>query len=247
MFKIQSLEKKTIKSHDLMCMSYIKIYFIPIVDEESGELVYSFELFKEVRVIDALVIVMPNEFSIQLDFEPETVHPSKIVKMTLYDILQTFPVLTKAKRIIIYHEGELDRAGMELGGVINALWGQYSSPDNSDHVMDSIYISREFYNWLKFFAAELQDKDLLDSLSKYHQREGLVDFDLDDDLHDIIVQRIIEERRLILKNRRRIRKSMAKVSIPLEKAFEKKALKKWDRLFKDGIILYYKPGEKPIL
>lgn len=226
-------------------MTSLKIYFLPIVDEQTGELVYSFEYISQPHVVSAFIVVMPKEFSIQLDIEDESVHPSKIVKMTLYDILQTYPVLEKAERIIIYHELELDRAGLELDGIISRFWGAHSTPDGQDHVLDSIHISREFFHWLKFFGTEIYDNELKDALLKYHQKEGLVDFDLEDDLHDIIIQQIIKERRKVLKKRKKVRDSVSRVRFSMEKYYEQKAAKYWEKLMVGGKLLYYKPGERP--
>jgi hypothetical protein len=219
------------------------VYFIPTIDEKDGKLTYVAEPFIRQKYFEKAMIVMPHEFSIVLEDEEQEKEPSKIVKLTFWDLLQTFPELNIAATFIIYHKQDLDKIGSQLEGIANQFWGA-----NVDHLLDSIYISRALYEWLKGqLDSEDLDKDLVQECINFHKRKGIVDIDEKDP-----VQKAFFERALLMKRREQVKRVKIQASISgVADLFEKEAYVKaerfWDELKTAGRILYYPVGESPII
>lgn len=221
------------------------VYFIPTLDENDGKLIYVAEPFIRQKYFEKAVIVMPKEFSIVLEDEDEEreKEPSKIVKLTFWDLLHTFPELNIAATFIVYHKLDLDRIGSQLEGIRNQLWGA-----KADHVLDIIYISRALYEWLKEqLDSEEMDRDLVQECINFHKRKGIVGIDEND-----AVQKVFFDRAVLMKRRDHVKKVKIQASISgVADLFEKeaylKAEKFWEELKAAGRILYYQAGESPII
>jgi len=221
------------------------IYFIPTLDENDGKLIYVAEPFIKQKYFEKAVIVMPKEFSIVLEDEGEELEkePSKIVKLTFWDLLQTFPELNIAATFIVYHKLDLDRIGSQLEGIGNQLWGA-----NFDHILDTIYISRALYEWLKKqLDTEEMDKDLVQECINFHKRKGIVGIDENDP-----VQKVFFERAVLMKRKEHVKKGKIQASISgVADLFEKEAYLKADRFWEElkaaGRILYYQVGDSPLI
>ncbi len=224
-------------------MNFVFVYFIPTIDETDGKLIYVAEPFIRQKYFEKAVIVMPQEFSIVLEEEEREKEPSKIVKLTFWDLLQTFPVLNIAATFIVYHKIDLDRIGRELEGFGNQGWGA-----KADHVLDAIYISRALYEWLKEqLDTEEMDRDLVQDCMNFHKRRGIVGIDEGDD-----VQKAFFERALLMKRREHVKRVKIQSTISgVADLFEKEAYLKaerfWEELKAGGRILYYQIGESPII
>lgn len=225
--------------------SILSLYFIPTIDEFTGDLIFTFDLFENIKDIESLVIIMPEEFSIALEDEDEDeVHPSIIVKMTFYDLIQTWPKLLSSDKIIIYHDIEIDRAGMELEGICNKYWAIKNDP-----VLDLITIARKYFEWLQ---DQLKNKKpniylMYNFFSKFYRKEGLVDFDETDSLQKIIFDRLLTEKKKDFEKRKKYTSKLTpKMEDILEKQIKNQAIIEWDKLVKNGKILYYAPKKKPI-
>jgi hypothetical protein len=172
------------------------------------------------------------------------VHPSIIVKMTFYDLIQTWSKLLDSEKIVVYHDIEIDRAGIELEGLGNKFWGMKSDP-----VLDFIRIAREYHSWLQFQIKtnKVTDEMMFKFFSRFYQKEGLVDFNEKDPLQKIIYDRLIAEKRKELKKRKKyLGKLRPEMTNILELQVKNQAIMEWDRLFKNGKLLYYPPKKKPI-
>ncbi|MDD1776825.1 MAG: hypothetical protein LUQ65_01555 [Candidatus Helarchaeota archaeon] len=226
-------------------MNSVFIYFIPTLDENDGKLIYVAEPFIKQKYFEKAVIVMPKEFSIVLEDEGEELEkePSKIVKLTFWDLLQTFPELNIAATFIVYHKLDLDRIGSQLEGIGNQLWGA-----NFDHILDTIYISRALYEWLKKqLDTEEMDKDLVQECINFHKRKGIVGIDENDP-----VQKVFFERAVLMKRKEHVKKGKIQASISgVADLFEKEAYLKADRFWEElkaaGRILYYQVGDSPLI
>ncbi|MHA1271453.1 MAG: hypothetical protein ACTSPY_16800 [Candidatus Helarchaeota archaeon] len=219
------------------------IYFIPMIDEDNGDVIFSttiteFEI--ENNKSDTAVIVMPNEFSIAIKGEEEkNIHPSYIVKMMFFNLIENFKDLLYLDKIIIFHNGVIDKYGDLLCEIRNGIFGQ------SSVIMDIIKISREFYKRLGDFI--YTDERLFTEIRKFHKKMGLVDFDETDDLQKIIFDQLIKQRKALLERKKKIKNVINKITAGIiEKTFEIQANEKWEELKKKGKIIYYAPGILPI-
>ena len=218
------------------------MFFIPSIDEFTGDLTYTFDLFESIDKIETLVIVMPEEFSIALEDEEEDIHPSIVVKLTFYDLIQTWSNLLLADKIIIYHDIEIDRAGIELEGFRNKFWGIKNDP-----LLDFIHIGRKFYLWLQtqIKNEEIPNEEMYIFFSKFYQKECLVDFDETDSLQKIIYDSLMKQMRKIFEKRKKYtRKLTQKMFEILDQHYKNQAIIEWDNLMKQGKILYYAPKKK---
>ncbi|MHA1383379.1 MAG: hypothetical protein ACTSR3_06455 [Candidatus Helarchaeota archaeon] len=187
---------------------------------------------------------MPEEFSIALD-EEEDVHPSIVVKLTFYDLIQTWPKLLNAEKIIIYHDLEIDRAGIELEGLGHKFWGMKNDP-----VLDYINIARNYYSWVndQIRKSKKVDDIILKFYLKFYLKEGIVEFDENDSLQKIIYDRLIAEKRRKLEKRKKYTgKLTPKLTKILSQQVKSQAIIEWDKLLRQGKLLYYPPKQKPIL
>ena len=83
--------------------------------------------------------------------------------------------------------------------------------------------------------------------SKFYQKEGLVDFDETDPVQKIIYDRLVEEKRANLKKRRHYTSKLTpRMTEILDQQIKKRAISEWDRLLKNGKLLYYAPKKKPV-
>ncbi|MBD3226922.1 MAG: hypothetical protein GF329_01940 [Candidatus Lokiarchaeota archaeon] len=219
------------------------IYFIPTIDISDGEVIFTttiteFEI--ENNQSDTIVIIMPNEFSIALEGEdPERVHPSPIVKMMFFDLVQNFKTIRSFDKIIIFHNSTLDKYADFLNQIKNKIFGSESI------IMDIIKISREFYNQIENFYYD--DTRMFSVIRKYYKKEGLVEFDETDELQKIIFDQIIKKREAHYQRKRTIRPNVIKIiSGYIENAFKIQANSFWKKLKKKGKIIYYPPGIMPI-
>ena len=156
------------------------VYFIPTLDETDGKLIYVAEPFIKLKYFEKAIVIMPHEFSIVLeeDDEEQKREPSKIVKLTFWDLLQTFPTLNLAPIFIVYHNMDLDQIGKQLEGYGNQLWGA-----QVDHILDMVFISRELYSWLKErLDTDEMDKNLVQECMNFHKRIGIVGIDENDEV-----------------------------------------------------------------
>ncbi|MFX1451933.1 MAG: hypothetical protein ACFFCM_13890 [Promethearchaeota archaeon] len=222
------------------------MFFIPTIDELSGDLTYTFDLFESIDNIETLIIVMPEEFSIALeDEEEEQVHPSIVVKLTFYDLIQSWSKLLLSDKIIIYHDIEIDRAGIELEGLRNKFWGSKNDP-----IIDFIHIARNYFRWLQdqISNEKTLNKEMYVFFSKFYQKEGLVDFDETDSLQKIIFDSLIKQMRTIFEKRKKYTRKLTKKMFEiLDQHYKNQAIIEWDNLMKQGKLLYYAPKKKPIL
>ena len=187
---------------------------------------------------------MPEEFSIALEDEEEDVHPSIVVKLTFYDLIQTWSKLLLADKIIIYHDIEIDRAGIELEGFRNKFWGIKNDP-----LLDFIQIGRKYYVWLQqqIKNVDIRNKEMYSFFSKFYQKECLVDFDETDSLQKIIYDSLIKQMRKIFEKRKKYtRKLTQKIYEILDQHYKNQAIIEWENLMKQGKLLYYPPKKKPI-
>jgi len=225
-------------------LNAVVIYFIPTIDENDGNLIYVAEPFIKLKYFEKAIIVMPHEFSIVLEEEEEAqkVEPSRIVKLTFWDLVETFPALFIAATFIIYHNMELDQIGKQLEGYGNQIWGA-----QEDHILDMVSISRELYVWLKEqLGIGAMDKNLVQECMNFHKRLGIVGIDENDE-----VQKYFFERALLMKrrehiNRVKIQSSISGVADLFEKEAYLKAEQFWEKLKGEGKILYFPPGESPL-
>jgi hypothetical protein len=224
-------------------LNFVFVYFIPTLDETDGKLTYVAEPFIRQKFFEKAVIVMPQEFSIVLEDEEREKEPSKVVKLTFWDLLQTFPELNIAATFIVCHKPDLDRIGDQLSGFGNQLWGA-----KADHVLDTIYISRGLYEWLKEqLDTEEMDRDLVQECMNFHKRKGIVGIDENDP-----VQKVFFDRAVLMKRREHVKKVKIQATISgVADLFEKEAYLKaerfWEELKAAGRILYYEVGESPII
>ncbi|NVM30430.1 MAG: hypothetical protein HWN65_16415 [Candidatus Helarchaeota archaeon] len=231
-------------------MKNVIIPFIPTIDENDGRLVYVAEPFIRLKYFEKVIVIMPYEFSISLEDEEgiQKRDASKIVKLTFWDLLETFSVLNIALNFIIYHESEIDEIGKHLEGIANKFWGV-----STDHVLDTIFISRELYHWLEEQreSKETDKKLFQDNLYReylnFHKRNGIVGIDENDE-----VERVFFERALLLRKQQHVKRNRIQATIEgVADLFEREAFKKaerfWEQKLKEGKILYYPPDELPIL
>ncbi|MHA1652097.1 MAG: hypothetical protein ACTSYB_18085 [Candidatus Helarchaeota archaeon] len=186
---------------------------------------------------------MPFEFSIILEDEreEENYEASKVVRLTFWDLLQTFEELNIASIFIIYHDKELDEIGKQLDAYSNQFWGA-----SGDNIRDMIFISRQIYSWMEKRIEEAQDKELYKECMKFHKRNGVIGIDEMDE-----VQKVFFERAVLMKKREYLRKKRVHATISgvqdlLEKEAYAKAEQFWEEYKKAGKIIYYPPGELPI-
>lgn len=219
------------------------IYFVPRIDESDGEVIFSttitkFEINKNTS--DTAVIIMPKEFSIALEGEnPEEEHPSSIVKMMFFDLAQNFKDIIAFDKIIIFHNGILDKYADLLNQIRNKIYGSKSI------IMDIIKISREFYSKVENFYYD--DKKMFNVIRKYYKKEGLIDLDENDELQKIIFDQIIKKREAIYNRKDRIRPNVIKIiSGYIENAYKIQANSFWKKLKEKGKIIYYPPEIVPI-
>jgi hypothetical protein len=165
------------------------------------------------------------------------------LELTFWDLLETFPVLNIAATFIIYHNIELDQIGKQLEGYVNQLWGA-----QGDQVLDAVYISRKLYSWLeeRLGTGEIE-KNLVQECMNFHKRMGIVGIDENDE-----VQKYFFERALLMKrrehiNRVKIQSTISGVADLFEKEAYLKAEQLWEKLKAEGKILYYPPGESPLI
>ncbi|MHA1379392.1 MAG: hypothetical protein ACTSRG_13525 [Candidatus Helarchaeota archaeon] len=187
---------------------------------------------------------MPEEFSIAIDEEKDA-HPSIIVKLTFYDLIQTWPKLLAADKVIIYHDIEIDRAGIELEGVSHKFWGIKNDP-----TLDYIKIARAYFSWIQNqMGNKSKTNDSIYSFySKFYRKEGIVDFDENNPLQKILYDRLLAEKRQKLERRKKYTcKLSPKMTKILDQQFKNEAIMKWDKLLKDGKLIYYPPKTKLIL
>jgi len=217
------------------------IYFIPIIIEESGEITYhpvitEFEINKNKS--DTLVVIMPNEFSINIDEDEHNGdHPSELVKIMFYNLIDTYPKLKTYDKIIIYHNANLDKYADLLYEIKNEYYGR------DKIINDIIKIAREFYK--RMVEIPYYDKKMYNTIRNYYKRLGLVDFDETDDLQKIIYDQLIKNREIILKKRKKIKSNLNKIALDyIGKSFKIQAENIWEK-FK-GKIIYYPPGILPI-
>jgi len=226
-------------------LNAVFVSFIPTIDENDGNLIYVAEPFIKLKYFEKAIILMPHEFSIVLedDAEEQKAETSKIVKLTFWDLLETFPVLNIAATFIIYHNIELDQIGKQLEGYVNKLWGA-----QGDHILDAVYISRKLFSWLeeRLGTGEIE-KNLVQECMNFHKRMGIVGIDENDE-----VQKYFFERALLMKrrehiNRVKIQSTISGVADLFEKEAYLKAEQLWEKLKAEGKILYYPPGESPLI
>jgi len=219
------------------------IHFIPTLDETDGNLIYIAEPFFKYRYFEKAIIVMPFEFSIILEDEAEEnkKEPSKIVKLTFWDLLETFSVLNTASTFVIYHNKELDEIGKQLEGYLNQLWGS-----SDDTTLDSITISRYIYHWMEERSESVENKKLYEECINYHKRMGIVGIDENDKVQKTFFERALLMRRKDQLERKKIRAVISGIEDKLEKESYVKAEQLWEQLAGEGRILYYPPQESPI-
>jgi hypothetical protein len=219
------------------------IHFIPTMDESDGKLIYIAEPFFKYRYFEKAIITMPFEFSITLEDEEEESkkNPSKIVKLTFWDLLETFSVLNTASTFIIYHDKELDEIAKQLEGYLNQLWGS-----SEESILDSIYISRQIYHWMKERLELVKNKNLYEECMNYHKRMGIVGIDENDEVQKPFFERALLMRRKEQLERKKIRAVISGIEDKLEKDAYSKAEQLWEQLNGEGRILYYPPNEFPI-
>ena len=223
-------------------MKDIFVYFIPIIDENDGQLHYIAETFIKLQNIEKVVTIMPFEFSIVLENEEEKRAPSKFVKLTFWDLLQTFEVLKIANNFIIYHDLELDEIGKQLEGYSNQFWGL-----SEDNIRQVIFISRQIYSWMEKRFEIARDKQLYHECMNFHKRNGIIGIDETDDVQKFFFERALLIRRSEQAKRQRVQATIAGVADLFEKEAYIKAEKFWEQLKEGGKIIYYPPGEFPIL
>lgn len=219
------------------------IYFIPIIEEDTGDVIFStiitdFEIKNNTS--ETAVIIMPHEFSIIVgDEDPEEVHPSSIVKMMLFDLVENHKMLLKLDKIIVYHNNTLDNVASILYEVKNSIYGKNSI------IMDIIEIARDFYK--KIENIPFTDKRLFNKIRKYYRKLGLVDFDESDELQKIIFDQLIIKRQETFDRKRTIKTNVYKIiSGYIENAFRIQAENFWKKLKEKGKLIYYAPGVIPI-
>lgn len=206
------------------------------MDAEDKSLSFIVDLFENYLNLDHLIILMPFEFSIQLDLDPidkryEVADP---VLMSFYDLMETFETLKTSQQISIYHEKQID----ELAAELESIWARFWIPSD-DPIRNEVKIAREFYSLLE----KTPLNPFIEMFYKrYYYKEGLVDFNLDDPLQEPIIERLFEERRR--KNQFK-RKTLMKISAFQLKLMEKKlkvsARLMWERYLESGRLKYYPP------
>jgi hypothetical protein len=219
------------------------IYFIPIVEEDTGDIVFSttitdFEIKNNTS--ETAVIIMPHEFSIALEDEnPEEVHPSPIVKMMLFDLVENHKTLLNLDKIIMYHNNTLDDFASILYEVKNSIYGKNSI------IVDIIEIARDFYK--KIENIPFTDRRLFNKIRKYYRKLGLVDFDESDELQKIIFDQLLIKRQESFDRKKTINTNVYKIiSGYIENAFKIQAENSWKKLKEKGKLIYYAPGVIPI-
>ncbi|MHA1263947.1 MAG: hypothetical protein ACTSRS_01820 [Candidatus Helarchaeota archaeon] len=229
-------------------MNNFIVPFIPVIDERDGRLIYIAEPFIIPPSFINLIVVMPFEFSITLEdvidspLNP-TSDPSSIVKLTFWDLLETFPVFHNAHTFIIFHDSELDEIGKELQGLSHKFWGAMADP-----LLDSIHLSRRFYSFLKnrpLFEHPIFRKKILKECLDFHRRNGIVELDENDPVERPFFNRVLAERRLKYQKNTHLLVTIKKVESHLEKKAQFQAATLWDSLSTEGKILYYPPGNYP--
>ncbi|MHA1229731.1 MAG: hypothetical protein ACTSRP_05805 [Candidatus Helarchaeota archaeon] len=219
------------------------IYFIPMVNEDNGEVIFSTAISEfEVNSnrSDTAVIIMPFEFaSVHDERNKEEDHASSLVKLMVYTLIERFSKLLIFDKIIIFHNSMLD----EYASILSEIVDEYYGKDTL--IMDLIKISREFCK--RMDDVNFIDKRMFDEIKKYHKKAGLVDLDETDELQKIVFDQLIKKRKIILEKKRRYKSRMNNIVLGyVEKTYELEAFQKWEDLKKKGKIIYYPPGILPI-
>ena len=215
------------------------IVFIPMIESKDESLEYFVELFDNYNNLDHLIILMPLEFSIKLELDPEEMNQTVAdpVLLSFYDLLETFEELKSSKKISIYHEKQIDELGGELESIIKKFWDPMK-----DAVLNEIHTARKFYDVLKSWTL---NPFIEENYKKFYYKQGLVDFDLDDSLQKPIIDRLIEERKR--KNQFK-RKTLKKISPYEMKMMEEKmkllARETWKQYLESGKLKYHPPKVK---
>ena len=224
--------------------------FVPTIDENDGRLIYVAEPYIRLQYFYKVIIAMPFEFSIALEDEEDiNKHDtSKIVKLTFWDLLETFDTLNIASSFIVYHDSELDEIGKQLQGFANQFWGA-----SADNILDTIFISRQIYSWLKTRLdtgkgmKNMFQEDMYKECLNFHKRNGIVGIDENDEVEKVFFERALLQRRRKHQKRKRIQASIAQVADLFEEEAYKKAARFWELIKDEGRIIYYPPGELPII
>ncbi len=228
----------------------IIIPFIPTIDEKDGRLIYISEPFIHLKYLDKVIIIMPFEFSISLEDEDtkKRKETSKIVMLTFWDLLETFPTLNTASNFIIYHDSEIDEIGKQIIGYSNQFWGA-----SDDQLLDAIFISRQIHAWLTSrmdttaAKQKLFHKELYREFLTFHKRNGIVGLNEHDEIERPFFERALLLRRQAYEKKTKIQASVSGVAELYEQEAYKKALLFWEQQLENGKILYYPPGELPII
>ena len=206
------------------------------MESETESLSFIVELYERYFDLDHLIILMPFEFSIQLDSDPidKKYDVADPVLMAFYDLMETFETLKGSQKISVYHEKQID----ELGAELESIWTRFKDP-SKDPILNEVIIAREFYS-------KLENTPLNPFIEMFYKRfyykEGLVDFDLEDPLQEPIIERLFEERRRKIQFKQ---KTLMKISAFQLKLMEKKlkvsARLMWERYIESGKLRYYPP------
>ncbi|MHA1131797.1 MAG: hypothetical protein ACTSQQ_13430 [Candidatus Helarchaeota archaeon] len=219
------------------------ICFVPAIDETDGSLIYVAEPHINNNSVGKLIVVMPFEFSIILDGEREYKREvSKVVKLTFWDLLETFESLKNISNFIIFHKRELDEIGKQLEAYSNRFWGA-----TANHILDSIFLSRRIYNWMEKQKEPITDEKIYEECLKFHKRNGIVEINENDEIQKFFFDRAVLMRKKEYERKKRIRTTITGVTEFLEQEAYRKAKQLWDKFKNEGKIIYYPPGEYPIL
>ena len=210
--------------------------FIPMIESKDESLVFFVELFDNYNNLDHLIILMPFEFSIKLELDPEEMKEEVAdpVVLSFFDLLETFEEIKSAIKISIYHEKQIDELGAELESIVKKFWDPIK-----DIVLNEIQIGRKFHELL---GNTTLNPFIEEIYKKFYYKQGLVDFDLEDSLQKPIIDRLIEERKR--KNRYK-RKTLKKISTYEMKMIEEKmrllARETWRQYIISGKLKYHPP------
>jgi hypothetical protein len=224
-------------------LNELTVYFIPVIDESDGRLIYMAEPLMKLQAVERVIIVTPYEFSIILEEEVRNSEDaSRIVKLTFWDLLETFEALKSASTFIVYHDSELDQIGKQLDAYSNQFWGA-----RADNILDTIFLSREIYRWLETEIAKARDLKIYEECLKFHKKNGLVEIDEEDDLQKPFFERGVFMRRRNFEKTQRVRDTISTVAERYEEEAYLHADQFWDNLRREGKLIYYPLGEYPLI
>lgn len=226
------------------------ISFVPTVDETDGQPIYIADPFIIPHSLLKVLIIMPFEFSISLEDEPDQnrADPSPIVQLTFWDLLESSPKLKTAALFILYHDSELDEIGQAFQGYMNRYWGSSADP-----LLDSIYISRKLHSWLSSRVATLSIPPpqlrtaLYNECLNFHKRAGIVGIDEHDEVQRPFFDRAVLQRRQQHQNKSKTKATVKSVINALEQEASRIASSLWTELMTAGKILYYPPDKSPVI